>query len=234
MDDLTDKLAEVIAETVVQDEAAETAETEPDVPVVTVTEDDVIDSKGRDCYTKAAAVNDMILDDRKTREIEAEKLRGWGGWAAKGFTAEVAERVLMGVAEGNSLTNLARQEGLPCRATVWLWRRDCPAFDVAYREAQSMAGDSVVDDMITLEQAVLSGEVHNRAARVVLESHRWRAGKFNSQYGDNKRIEVDLESRFMKVTLDGSSRIQQDGKLQDMARLMSERAAKLLPEPGGK
>ena len=232
MDDLTDRLAEVIAETVAQDEAAETEPAVPDEPaepVVTVTEDDVTDSRGWANVAKGVGAGDRLLGS-----TDFDQIRQWGGWSSKSFTPEVAEKILMEVADGKSIRQICRMRGMPHRVSVWLWARDCPAFSHALRAAQSMAGDSVVDDMVGLEQAVLDGEVHNRAARVVLESRRWRASKMNARYGDNKRIEVDLESRFMKVTLDGSQRIQQDGKLQDMARLMSERAAKLLPEPGGK
>ena len=204
--------------------------TAPGAPVDGVVED----SKGRPNFRRAGQVADIVLADRRLREVEAERLRAWGGWAAKGFNVDVAERILLGVADGESLTNLAKQEGLPSRSTVWLWRRDCPPFDAAYRVAQEMAGDSIVDDMITLERAVLDGTIHNRAARVVLESHRWRASKMNARYGDNKRIEVDMESRFMRVTLDGSVRMQQDGQLQSLARDMADRAARLLPDPTGK
>jgi len=209
--------------------AKEGKSTAPGAPVVQVVEDEVTDIRGWANLQRGKLAGDRLLGS-----TDFESIRKWGGWSSRSWSPEIAEKILLEVADGKSIRSICKRKGMPHRVSVYLWARDCPAFSHALRVAQEMGGDSIVDDMADLEVDVLSGTIHNRAARVVLESRRWRASKMNSRYGDNKRVEIDLESRSMRVTLDGSVRMQQDGQLQSLARDMADRAARLLPDPNGK
>ena len=51
--------------------------------------------------------------------------------------------------------------------------------------ARVIQGDSIHDSMIEIEGQVLSGELDEKAARVVLSSRQWRASKVApKKYGD--------------------------------------------------
>lgn len=67
------------------------------------------------------------------------------------FTQEVADEILRRLAEGETLTAICRDEGMPTRRTVTNWRHANPEFGAAYDEAV-LAGCYVLLDQ-TLEIA---------------------------------------------------------------------------------
>lgn len=101
------------------------------------------------------------------------------------YTAELADRICMELQNNDvSLRQICSRAGMPHRSTVTRWLGEHEEFATKYAHAREGQGDVVFERMTELEQLVLLGKVEAKAARVVLESRRWRADKLNpKKYG---------------------------------------------------
>lgn len=100
------------------------------------------------------------------------------------YTPEVVDRICEGLSEGQNLTQLARQEGMPSRATVLRWANDKPEFRKQYQEAHQFRAECIADEMIDIaddvsrdwkqvgNRRVLDQDVIRRA-RIRIEARKW-------------------------------------------------------------
>ena len=104
------------------------------------------------------------------------------------FNQEIADSIVELLQEF-SLRDICEREGMPHRVTVNRWMDENPEFASQCARARALQVDSLVDDMADIEDRVLTGEIKPDAARVVLDSQRWRAIKIAPQkYGDKTNV----------------------------------------------
>jgi hypothetical protein len=90
-----------------------------------------------------------------------------------------------------SLKDICADEDMPDRDTIMLWQAQDPEFSAQCAHARAIQVDAMVDDMADIEDRVLTGEIDPAAARVVLDSQRWRAMKIAPKtYGDKTELTV--------------------------------------------
>jgi hypothetical protein len=100
------------------------------------------------------------------------------------YPPEVRDTILQRIANGESLRAVCAADGLPDKATVMRWLEGDAEFATKYARAREAQADVLFDDMAQIEGSVLSGELKPDAARVVLDSQRWRAEKLKPKaYG---------------------------------------------------
>lgn len=106
------------------------------------------------------------------------------------FNQETADSIVAQL-ETTPLKFICQQDGMPSRSEVYRWMDENPEFGTQCAHARVRQVDSLVDDMADIEDRVLTGEIKPDAARVVLDSQRWRAIKVAPQkYGDTKNVNV--------------------------------------------
>jgi hypothetical protein len=102
------------------------------------------------------------------------------------YSDELADKVLDGLAEGNSLVDVCADPDLPSVRTVMQWAADNEEFSQRYvraREAQA----EVMDDKIL--KAADKAKEDPQAARVQIDAYKWRAAKLApKKYGDATTI----------------------------------------------
>lgn len=118
------------------------------------------------------------------------------------YPQETRETILEQIAEGKSLREVCRQDGMPDKATVLRWMDEDGEFATKYARAREAQADVLFDGMATIEDKVEAGELRPDAARVILDSQRWRAEKLKPKaYGAkvdvNHRGNVGLEVVFV-------------------------------------
>ena len=87
------------------------------------------------------------------------------------------------------LRKICEMEGMPSRAEVYRWMDANPEFETQCARARVRQVDMLIDDMADIEEQVLREEIKPDAARVVLDSQRWRAIKVAPQkYGDKTSV----------------------------------------------
>ena len=112
-----------------------------------------------------------------------------------GYVADDVEaiqtRFLAEIQAGRSLRQVCKDDGMPHAATVMRWMQASPEFANKYTRARTAQADVLFDRMEAVEEAVSAGTMDSHAARVVLDSMRWRASKLAPKvYGDRLDVQV--------------------------------------------
>ena len=104
---------------------------------------------------------------------------------------EIQEKVVEAIQTGRSLRQVCQDDGMPDFRTVQRWIVSDGQFAVRYARARMAQADVLFDRMEAVEEAVSAGTMDSHAARVVLDSMRWRASKLAPKiYGDRLDVQV--------------------------------------------
>jgi hypothetical protein len=104
---------------------------------------------------------------------------------------EIQEKVVEAIQTGRSLRQVCQDDGMPDFRTVQRWIVSDGQFAVRYARARTAQADTLFDRMEAVEEAVSAGTMDSHAARVVLDSMRWRASKLAPKvYGDRLDVSV--------------------------------------------
>ena len=112
---------------------------------------------------------------------------------------QMIETLLLHIESGKSMREVCRMDGMPDHTTVIRWMRDDGALATKYARARMAQADVLFDRMETVEEQVSAGTMDSHAARVVLDSMRWRASKLAPKvYGD--RLDVSVTDNRISIT----------------------------------
>lgn len=119
------------------------------------------------------------------------------------YTEELAETICARLAEGESLSSICRDEGMPNRSTVWRWGEQNEGFAARYEKARrfgylcradvilDVADDSRNDYIERLNQKTGATELvpdleHIARARLRVDTYKWVLAKMLPKvYGDS-------------------------------------------------
>ena len=111
----------------------------------------------------------------------------------------IMDRIMAELETGRSLVQVCKDDGMPDRETVSRWMRDEPGYAAKYAYARAMQADTLFSEMADVEAKVQSGTMDSHAARVVLDSMRWRASKLAPKvYGD--RLDVSVSDTRISIS----------------------------------
>lgn len=137
------------------------------------------------------------------------------------YTDELAERILDRIAQGESLTKICEDDAMPCRMTVWRWRRGlqgAPAsFCDDYAHARVGQAEAYFDDVVALSDAIATDPTHEKtnAAKLRVDSRKWVLARMDpGQYGDRTSLNIGGEKPGEPV------RVQHTASLEDMAEAL--------------
>ena len=112
---------------------------------------------------------------------------------------KIQDQLLAEIQTGRSLRQVCKDEGMPHFTTVLRWVAACPDFATKYTRARIAQADTLFDRMEEVEEAVSAGTMDSHAARVVLDSMRWRASKLAPKvYGD--RLDVSVSDNRISIS----------------------------------
>ena len=111
----------------------------------------------------------------------------------------MVDALLAQIETGKSMREVCRMDGMPDHGTVIRWMRDDAALATKYARARMAQADTLFDRMEEVEESVSNGTMDSHAARVVLDSMRWRASKLAPKvYGD--RLDVQVSDTRISIT----------------------------------
>lgn len=144
------------------------------------------------------------------------------------------DRIMAQLEMGRSLVQVCKDDGMPDRETVSRWMRDEPSYAAKYAYARAMQADTLFSEMADVESKVQAGTMDSHAARVVLDSMRWRASKLAPKvYGDRLDVQVSdtrisisgalqaAQARLVDV-VDATPRLAQTNNVHDVQDVHSD------------
>jgi len=110
------------------------------------------------------------------------------------YPVEIRDKIIEQLIDGSkSLRQICKQKGMPDRVTVLRWMNEDEDFAAKYARARAAQADGIGDEMAAIEDAVRSGKMQAKAARVVLWSMQWRAARIApKKYGQKLELEGSL------------------------------------------
>ncbi len=75
------------------------------------------------------------------------------------YTDELAQQILDRIANGETLTSICREEGMPSYAGVKKWKTLRPDFAAAYKEAREIGFDVLAEDCLAIADTPEVGEI---------------------------------------------------------------------------
>lgn len=81
------------------------------------------------------------------------------------YNDEIADSICAKLAEGQTLLSICKQEDMPTRSTVYLWREKHEEFSDKYARARELGFDAIADDVIAISDDK-SEEPASRRVRV--------------------------------------------------------------------
>lgn len=118
------------------------------------------------------------------------------------FNPEVAERLCMLIAQGDSVAKAATAEGMPEARTIFRWlATDDPdgslgfeAFRQQYVRAREIRADARFERLDEIMALVEAKKIDPAAARVMMDAIKWQSGKENAKrYGDAMTLKGDKD-----------------------------------------
>ena len=109
------------------------------------------------------------------------------------------------LAEGESLVDICKSDGMPRQSTVFRWLASDAEFREKYARAREVQADTIFDEILSIaddarndwmekngEESVgwaMNGE-HVQRSRLRIDARKWMAGKLRPKvYGDKQEVE---------------------------------------------
>ena len=131
------------------------------------------------------------------------------------YSKACKERLLERIAEGELLTEICKEKGMPQRKTIWKWRADDPEFEKMYQMAREMCVEKRVEEIFSIGddstydvmgQNPLTGEPiydheHINRSKLKCENRKWYASKVVPKlYGEKVQQEISGKNGAPLVT----------------------------------
>jgi hypothetical protein len=127
------------------------------------------------------------------------------------YTTQMADIICIRLAEGESLKEIVKTEGMPNRATVYRWLLEQPAFCDKYARAREEQADTLADEIIAIsDENPRTNEIRDSEGNVLdikidsgyvayqkqrIDARKWTAMKLKpKKYGDKLALGGDAEN----------------------------------------
>lgn len=113
------------------------------------------------------------------------------------YTQDLAERVCVLIAQGDSVAKIGEMDGMPDARTIFRWLasnaggdEDDPAsFRQQYMRARASRADARFERLDEIMELVGKGKLDPAAARVMMDAIKWQSGKENAKrYGEKVQL----------------------------------------------
>ena len=115
---------------------------------------------------------------------------------------QIYAKICRGIAGGSSIGKMLRSDdSLPSRDTVFNWLYEDKEFADQYARARSGRADARAERIDDLCDEVKAGTLDPQAARLIIDTEKWQAGKENAKrYGERRVVQGDDEAPPVRVS----------------------------------
>ena len=121
------------------------------------------------------------------------------------YSQKVADEICERLANGESLRGICEDNAMPCKATVFKWLGQQPAFADQYARAREAQADALADEILHIADTPVIGQKTVSKAtgieisegdmiehrRLQVDARKWLAGKLRPKvYGDKVQQEI--------------------------------------------
>ena len=108
----------------------------------------------------------------------------------------IFDDIINNIIDGKSVRSILSRKNMPTFVTLLKWIEEDESKMKQYARAKEESGDTDADNVNSIAERVLSGEIDPQAARVAIDAYKWSAGKKKpKKYGDK----LDITSKDEKL-----------------------------------
>lgn len=108
------------------------------------------------------------------------------------YTEALAQAICERLAQGESLSSICRDEGMPPASTVRQWERDREDFATVSQRARELGCHALADECLEIADDSRNDFMDARA-----EEGDEQAGKFNGEHVQRSRLRIDTRMRLL-------------------------------------
>lgn len=127
------------------------------------------------------------------------------------YSFEVAERILLAIAEGKTLKEITEDPELPARNTVYRWLTQYPKFFDAYERAKEVSAQSLEDEALIIARNLAGPNDYTgtkvTALNYAMQQLRWSAARRDPQRYGNR----DNSSPTIPIQINTTLNLGQEG-----------------------
>lgn len=110
------------------------------------------------------------------------------------FDQKIADRICEERADGKSIRQISKMDGMPSRSTIRKWRKEVPEFESQYAHATEESDDFYFDELMDLQRRANASNAH--AIRVKADIIKWALSKLKpKKYGDRLELSGEVNLR---------------------------------------
>ena len=111
------------------------------------------------------------------------------------YSEDIAEQILVGLATGDSLGKVCKDEALPCFRTVFNWINTKPDFLQRYERAKEMGCEAMAEQMNDIAE---DEDRDTQRARLMVDTRKWYLSKIKAKkYGE--RLDTTVTHQFANL-----------------------------------
>src|SRR5271170_5774058 len=131
------------------------------------------------------------------------------------YSTELAQRICDRLTDGETLTNICKEPGMPSRITVWRWIRNNEEFETNYARAREAGAYWLDDKMMDEAESIVDGE----SATVALAKaklYQWMAQVRNPRAYGNKPFAT------VEATVTKAKPVTDEQAMEEIAQLSQQ------------
>lgn len=119
------------------------------------------------------------------------------------FDDVMAEMILKRLSQGETVSSICREKGMPAASSVFLWSSTYPEFSERYLLALKGVGQIKVDKISDVIEEMKSRKIDPAVGKIEIDALKWMAGRFYPKmYGDKQVIESENKNQNINVTVE--------------------------------
>lgn len=100
------------------------------------------------------------------------------------YTPELGAEICRRLSTGESVRTIAKSDGMPAPATIWVWLTKHPDFQEQYTRAREAQAEFLADEIVEIADSAVDSD-SSQAARVRIDARKWVAAKLRpKKYGE--------------------------------------------------
>lgn len=153
-------------------------------------------------------MTDLTITDEDETEVVVEKKAK----TPVQYSYEVAEGILIAIAEGKTLTAIVKLPGMPARNTIYKWLTLYPKFSDAFERAKTVSAQSFEDEALTIARNLAGPNDYTgtkvSALNYAMQQLRWSAARRDpDRYGQRADATAAIP-----ITINTTLNLGQDGQ----------------------
>lgn len=107
------------------------------------------------------------------------------------YTEKLAADICSRIERGETVYTICLTDGMPDESTLYRWLATHHDFRDQYARAREESAHRSADKILEIAKKVEEGELEPDVGRVVMDAHKWSAGKRKPKvYGDRQTVDV--------------------------------------------